>query len=232
MNLGTGQTNVFLKIKEALTSTDVLSHFDPKLPLGVACDASSVGVGAVLFHKYSDGSERPIAYASKSLTSAEKNCSQIEHKALSIIFSVRKFHQFLYGRQFLLLTNHKLLFLDTKRVFPQWLLADFSSGRSYYHYTYTISYKRTKEHGNADCLSRLLLVTDPEFEKFHTCESMVNLIQETQIKSLPLSADIIKKEIEKDTVLSHVLHKIKNGWPNTTKSLPKELHPFFPVSYS
>ena len=56
---------------------------------------------------------------------------------------------------------------------------------------------------------------------------MVNLIQETQIKSLPLSADIVKKETEKDTVLSRVVHKIKDGWPNTTKSLPKELHPFF-----
>ena len=59
MNLGTGQTNVknVFKIKEALTSTDILAHFDPKLPLGLACNASSVGVGAVLFHKYSDGSE-------------------------------------------------------------------------------------------------------------------------------------------------------------------------------
>ena len=66
----------FLKIKDALTSTDVLPHYDPKLPLGLACDASSIGVGRVLFHKYLDGSERPIAYASKSLTSAEKNYSQ------------------------------------------------------------------------------------------------------------------------------------------------------------
>ena len=82
----------FLMIKEALTSTDVLAHFDP---LGLACDASSVGVGEVLFHMYSDGSERPIAYASKSLTSAKKNHLQIEPEALSIIFGVRKFHQFL-----------------------------------------------------------------------------------------------------------------------------------------
>ena len=47
----------FLKIKDTLTSTDVFTHFDPKLPLGLACDASSVGVGAVLFYKYSDDSE-------------------------------------------------------------------------------------------------------------------------------------------------------------------------------
>ena len=56
----------FEKIKEALTLTRVLAHYDPKLPVGLACDASAVGVGAVLFHRYEDGTERPIAYASKS----------------------------------------------------------------------------------------------------------------------------------------------------------------------
>ena len=120
----------FLKVKNALTSTDVLAHYDPKLPLGLACDTSSVGVGAVLFHKYSDGSEQPIAYASKSLTSAEKNYSQIEREALSIIFGVRKFHRFLYGRSFLLLTDHKPLLT----VFPQWLLADSRDGQLYYQH--------------------------------------------------------------------------------------------------
>ena len=59
----------FQKIKEALTSTKVLAHYDSELPIGLAC---AVGVGAVLFHKYEDGTERPVAYASKSLTPAEK----------------------------------------------------------------------------------------------------------------------------------------------------------------
>ena len=185
-----------MEIKEAITSTDVLANFDLKLPLGLACDASSVGVGAVLFHKYSDMPERSIAYASKSLTSAEKNYSQIEREALSIIFGVRKFHQFLFGRQFLLLTNHKplLTIFGHKKGIPtmaasklQWWVIILST------YTYTISYKHTKKHGKTDCLSRFPLEIDPEFEKFHTCEYMVNLIQETQIMSLSLSADIVRK---------------------------------------
>ena len=82
----------FDQIKEALTSTRVLAHYDSKLPVGLAYDASAVGVGAVLFHRYEDGAERPIAYASKSLTQAEKNYSQIEREALSIIYGVKKFH--------------------------------------------------------------------------------------------------------------------------------------------
>ena len=106
----------FAKIKETLISGDVLAHFDPSLPLGITCDASSICIGAILFHSYP---ERPIAYASKSLTSAEQHYSQIEREALSIIFGVRKFHQFLYGRTFTLLTDHKPLltiFWDKKGI--------------------------------------------------------------------------------------------------------------------
>ena len=99
----------FEKVKEALTSTDVLAHYNPDLPLGLACDASAVGIGAVIYHKYQDGTERPIAYASKTLSKAEQNYSQIEREAPSIIFGVKKFHQYLYGRKFSLLTDHKPL---------------------------------------------------------------------------------------------------------------------------
>ena len=56
----------FAKIKETLTSTEVLDHFNPGVPLGLACDTSGVGIGAVIYHSYEDGSDRPIAHASKS----------------------------------------------------------------------------------------------------------------------------------------------------------------------
>ena len=65
--------NSFDKIKQALTTTTVLAHFDPDIPIGLACDASAVGIGAVIYHKYSDGTERPIAYASKTFSNSERN---------------------------------------------------------------------------------------------------------------------------------------------------------------
>ena len=66
-------------------------------------------MGAVLFHRYSDGSERPIANTSKTLISTQCGYSQIQKEALAIIFALNKFHQFLYGRTFILVTDHKPL---------------------------------------------------------------------------------------------------------------------------
>ena len=64
---------------------------------------------AVLSHQMSDGKERPIAFASRTLTAAEKNYSQLDKEALSVIFGVKKFHQYVYGRHFVFCTYHKPL---------------------------------------------------------------------------------------------------------------------------
>lgn len=99
----------FEKAKSQLASSSVLTHFDPQLPILLACDASAYGLGAVISHQMTDGSERPIAYASRTLSKTEINYSQIEKEALGIIFGVQKFRDYLYGRKFVLVTDHKPL---------------------------------------------------------------------------------------------------------------------------
>lgn len=69
------EEKAFKASKDLLTSSQLLVHFDPTLKLILACDASAYGVGAVLAHEMPDGSERPIAYASRTLTKAESNYS-------------------------------------------------------------------------------------------------------------------------------------------------------------
>ena len=100
---------VFNEAKDKLTLAAVLAHYDPHMPLHLAGDASAYGVGAVISHVYPNGSERPVVYASRTLSASERNYSQLEKQALSLIFGLCKFHQYLYGRKFTLVTDHQTL---------------------------------------------------------------------------------------------------------------------------
>lgn len=91
------QEESFQKSKKLLLSAKVLTHYNPQLPIVLACDASAYGIGAVLAHRMSDGTDRPIAYASRTLNSSERNYSQIEKEGLACIFGVKKFYSYLFG---------------------------------------------------------------------------------------------------------------------------------------
>ena len=106
---GTAQSKAFTVSKKLLLSSNCRTHFDSSLRLTLACDASNYGLGAVLSHKMPDGSERPIAYASRTLNTAERNYSQLEKEGLACIFGVKKFHDYVFGRHFELVTDHKPL---------------------------------------------------------------------------------------------------------------------------
>ena len=209
--------------KQALVSSEVLMHYDPALPLRLATDASQYGVGAVLSHIDKQGNERPIAYASRTLTKAERNYAQIEREGLAIIFGVKKFHQYVCGRKFQLLTDHKPLtaiFHPSKGIsahsaarLQRWAI--FLTG-----YTYDIEYKPTKTNGNADALSRLPLGTNETPEE----DDVISLFQLGQVEQMPIDSRQVKMETEKDRVLSQILHYSKQGWPNI---MSPQLKPYY-----
>ncbi|XP_061752438.1 uncharacterized protein LOC133550472 [Nerophis ophidion] len=169
---GEAEQSAFGKCKELLTSDKVLVHYDPRLPLSLACDASAYGIGAVIQHTTLDGHEHPIAYASRTLSPAEKNYSQIEKEALSLVFGVKKFHQYLWGRKFDLISDHKpllALFGEHERL-PTMAAARLQRWAIILSaYDYHRTYRRSEEHGNVDGLSRVPLpeTKDTGYTKGH-----------------------------------------------------------------
>ena len=85
----------FQKSKDFLKSSELLVHYDGQKKLTLACDASQYGLRAVLSHRMDDGPEHPIAYASRTLSNAERNYSNLEREALALVFGVKKFHQYI-----------------------------------------------------------------------------------------------------------------------------------------
>ena len=148
----------FKKVKAMMMSDNVLVHFNPELPVLVSCDASAYGLGAVLSHRFPNGDEKPIAYASRTLTSAEKNYAQIDKEALGIVWGVKRFHTYLYGREFVLVTDHQPLIsiFNPAKGIPATTAARLQRYALYLSgFRYSIQFKGTKSNGTADGLSQL-----------------------------------------------------------------------------
>ena len=167
---GPSQQRVFQHAKDRLLSSSLLVHYSELLCSSLlvhyseqlAADTSPYGLGAVLSHTMADGSERPIAYASRSLTATERRYSQLDKEALAIIFAVTRFRQYLLGRHFTLLSDHKPLsyLLPPDKPIPPMASARLQRWALLLSaYDYSIQYRPSKRHVNADTFSRLRLST-------------------------------------------------------------------------
>jgi len=217
--------SAFQDVKHAISSAPVLAHFQQSLPVGLSCDASSVGLGVVLFHKYPDGSERPIAFASKTLSSSERNYSQIEKEGLSIVFGVKRFFQFLYGRQFLLVTDHQplLAIFGSKSGLPSLVASRLHHWAWYLSgFQFQVIYRNTNLHGNADALSRLPMACN------QPADQQTDLFVKNVREDHPVLSKNVKFFTSRDPVLSKVTRFVQSGWPERPNLVPETVQPFFP----
>ena len=212
----------FEGIKKLLLTPAVLVHYNSTLPIQLATDASAYGVGAVISHIFPDGSEHPVAFSSRTLSRAERNYSQIEKEALSIVYGIKKFHQYLYGREFVLITDHQPLtsIFGPRKSIPTLAAARLQRWAIILSaYKYHIQYRATQKHANADVLSRLPLPkAEPNYIDYDAVFTL------GQIESLPVTARQIAKATSKDVVLSQVAEFTMKGWP---KTVPQELKPYY-----
>lgn len=210
----------FNKVKKMICESRGLTFFDPEKPMILTCDSSQRGIGSVLSHVMSNGEERPIYFFSAALTEAQKGYSQLERESLAIVLSIKKFHKFLYGRKFLIRSDHKPLqyiFAKNRNV-PAMTAAKLQRWALFLaNYDYDLIWVKGKDINNADGLSR-----NPVSETYVEDDLVLSF---TAGEDFPLNAEIIATETKKDPVLSKVIGYLKYGnWPNLKRNDPLWLY--------
>ena len=208
------ESKAFENSKQALTQSEVLVHFDAEKPIVVIADSSAYGIGAVLCHTI-EGVERPICFASRTLTSAERKYSQLEKEALALVYGIRKFNHYLWGQKFTLITDHKPLlgvFSITKSISPQ------ASGRIQrwslflQSFQFTLKHRSGKVLGTADALSRLPQVGSGECTPVPGEWGMlVNFLS-----FAPVTSKDIATATRVDPILGRVGKACEQGWEATS----------------
>jgi hypothetical protein len=216
----------FDSIKEILKSDLLLTHYDPSLEILVAVDASEHGVGAVIQQRWPDGSVKAIAHASSSLTPAEQNYSQIEKGGLALIFAVKKFHKYIYGRHFMLLTDHRplLSIFGSQKGIPvhsanhlqRWAAAVLGSD-------FKIEYRKSTDFDQADALSRLISSQSTSDEEVVVAALQADFNMEMLTSHLPVTFEELCAISKEDELLQTVKRFIKSRWPDlkTLRQHPK-----------
>ena len=216
------QIKAFEKVKQIMTSSPgpVLSYFDPGKATTLQVDASQNGLGAALMQE-----GRPIAYASKSLTSCERNYAQIEKELFAILFGCRRFHHYLYGRKVTIESDHKPLIPIFKKPLHsapprlQRMLLQLAN------YDLEVTFIPGTKIPVADTLSRKYLPnTYPKYSK--GMDSHVHSI----LSQLPITdrkLDEIRIATANDLDLQALIKVIQHGWPEERRFCQPSLIEFW-----
>ncbi|RXM37131.1 Transposon Tf2-9 polyprotein, partial [Acipenser ruthenus] len=210
-----------LKIK--MTSTPTLAHFSLGASTIVTCDASAIALGAVL-SQIQGGRELPVAFASRALSPTEQKYSVGEREALACIWACERWHTYLYGRHFILRTDHQALTS---------LLATSGSGHTplrisrwsdwLYHYNFTVEFKPGKLNQVADHPSRVLLAATPGPD-LETENDLVMML--TSSLTTVITPEEVERESGNDLLHRAVRQYITEGWP---KTVVDNLQPFLKI---
>ena len=211
---GRSQEDSFHKLKQLASSTPVLRYYDVRNPVTLSVDASSKGLGAVLLQE-----GKPVAYASRALTSVQQQYAQIENELLAIVYGCKKFHQYVYRRE--VETDHKPLKSIFKKPLHQApsrlqeMLLQLQS------YDLTVTYKSGKEMYLADTLSRSNLNESRETLVADLDVNMVNVAMS------PEKCKEFQDAMSRDPVLNCLKRHVLEGWPDDQIDCPLEIRSYW-----
>ena len=191
----------FAQLKHLLCQVPVLAYPNIALPFRLKTDAIDFAVGAIL-SQVQNGAERPLAYASRHLNSAETNYPAIEKEALAIVWGIANFRLYLYGRSFLVITDHQpLTFLRSLKE-PKDRLARWVS-----QYDFKVYYKSGVEHTDADVLSRRPHSCKDTKQPASLCHPDIVVCQNISIAPSYTNAELANLQ-HQDPVLRRVIDKL------------------------
>ncbi|KAJ8038316.1 hypothetical protein HOLleu_15704 [Holothuria leucospilota] len=210
----------FNKLTKVLCEAPLLAYYDENKELTLSVDVSSKGLGATLLQK-----GQPIAYATKALTNAETNYSQIEKELLAIVWGCKRFPDYVAFRKVLVESDHRPLESVMKKPLYEAPLCLQSLLMQLQHYDVDVRYRKGEELYIADTHSRAYL---PNFEMPIEGPLEVSVVKELT----PISSEKFeefKRETAKDPNLAVVCKVIQKGWPEQIKECPVEAKPYWTV---
>jgi len=213
-------------LKISLTNTPVLRYYDPNKLLTIQTDASKDGLGSCLLQE-----GQPIAYASRALTETEKNYAQIEKELLAIVFSTKKFHQYVYGHSVYVQSDHKPLEPIFKKPLSKAPARLQRMLLQLQRYDLIVQYTPGKDMVIADALSRAVAEGQHTSTDDLSDERVVYALEATQA----LSDDTLKQLTDataKDSTLQLLMKMQKTGWPKHRKQLDFTIQQYWPVRHT
>ena len=212
------------QLKEKLTTAPVLAFPAFDRDFTVETDASISGIGAVLSLRQEDGKLHPVAYASHSLSSAERNYSVTELETLAVVWALTRFHHYLYGQSVTVITDHAAVgaILETPNPsckHARWWTKVYSSGLK----DVKIVYRVGRLNSIADALSRSPQEEAP-VEGVAEQELQVSSVQSNprrengtqvtdllEVSPLPVQSQDFAVEQERDSRLKEIIDFLKQG---------------------
>ncbi len=222
------QEEAFNSVKQMLTQEPLLRYYDVTRPVSIQCDASEYGLGATLLQD-----NQPVAYASRSLSPAERNYAQIEKEALAIVFACEKFDQYIHGREEVTVeSDHKPLIPIFKKPIhraPKRLQRMLLRLQKY---NLTLEFKPGVQMYIADWLSRMMMSQKPAYQIFAVQEDKIyqeieSINQLDYIRVTDTTGQQLQQETQKDPVLLTLKTMVLSGWPDDRNEVPVSIREYF-----
>ena len=228
--------DAFNEMKKLLSQAPVLQYYDVNEPVVLESDSSDVGLGAVITQK-----GKPIAYASRALTSTERNYAQIEKECLSLVFAAERFEHYILGKSNVkMLTDHKPL----ETIFRKPILTCPKRLQRMrlrlQKFDIDVQYKPGPTMFISDTLSRAALPLTEQLKD--KSEYLVFQLKEefalnAEIESDDMESDVfvtdqrlckIREATSNDPMMQTLAHIVMKGWPQDKRDVPLCIQDYWP----